>query len=82
MTRMPLLLKLFDLKVHPPANKKQSVSENEQKGRGAKLLFCLGEGKEKIVGGRDGIGGRGRVLESSKMESIALCLFDFKKEKS
>jgi hypothetical protein len=43
---------LTEKPTHPPANKEQSVSENEQKGRGAKKCFCLGEGKEINVGAR------------------------------
>jgi phage/plasmid primase-like uncharacterized protein len=50
---------LTEKSTHPPANKEQSVSENEQKGRGAKKCFCLGEGKEINVGARGGMeGGR------------------------
>jgi len=66
---------LTEKPTHPPANKEQSVSENEQKGRGAKKCFCLGEGKEINVGARGsregGREGGRRVFESSKMEPMA-----------
>jgi len=62
---------LTEKPTHPPANKEQSVSENEQKGRGAKKCFCLGEGKEINVGARGRREGGRRVFESSKMEPMA-----------